>query len=134
MTQKYLQISTTKETRRIFNEYFEKNKEYFGTKASMFRFMVYNLDILAKFNSKIVNPEKKKLEKERAMYNLENNGETNDNFYLYKIICIMGIFQINILMVNSIKLLSFPLLMQVFVFVLMLHLLDLINNLVQYLT
>ena len=46
----------------------------------------------------------------------------------------MGIFQINILMVNSIKLLSFPLLMQVFVFVLMLHLLDLINNLVQYLT
>ncbi|CAI3505096.1 hypothetical protein CIRMBP1298_02187 [Enterococcus cecorum] len=44
MTQKYLQISTTKETRRIFNEYFEKNKEYFGTKATMFRFMVYNLD------------------------------------------------------------------------------------------
>lgn len=64
MTQKYLQISTTKETRRIFNEYFEKNKEYFGTKATMFRFMVYNLDILTKFNSKIVNPEKKKLEKE----------------------------------------------------------------------
>ncbi|CAI3439621.1 hypothetical protein V4S36_09230 [Enterococcus cecorum] len=64
MTQKYLQISATKETRRIFNEYFEKNKEYFGTKASMFRFMVYNLDILTKFNSKIVNPEKKKLEKE----------------------------------------------------------------------
>lgn len=30
----------------------------------MFRFMVYNLDILTKFNSKIVNPEKKKLEKE----------------------------------------------------------------------
>lgn len=64
MEKKYLQISATKETRRIFNEYFEKNKEYFGTKASMFRFMVYNLDILTKFNSKIVNPEKRKLEKE----------------------------------------------------------------------
>ena len=29
--------------------------------------------------------KKKKLEYERALYNLENNGETNDNFYLDKI-------------------------------------------------
>ena len=29
--------------------------------------------------------KKKKLEYERTLYNLENNGETNDNFYLDKI-------------------------------------------------
>ncbi|KLN95191.1 hypothetical protein ABT60_01370 [Enterococcus cecorum] len=48
----------------LFDEFYQANKEHFGSKANMFRVMVFNLPNLAKINVKVVDPEKKKLEKE----------------------------------------------------------------------
>ena len=64
MASPYIQISAKDDTKKLFDEFYQANKEHFGSKANMFRVMVFNLPNLAKINVKVVDPEKKKLEKE----------------------------------------------------------------------
>lgn len=64
MANPYLKISANADTKKLFDEFYQANKEHFGSKANMFRVVVFNLPNLAKINTKIVDPEKKKLEKE----------------------------------------------------------------------
>lgn len=64
MANPYLKISANSDTKKLFDEFYQANKEHFGSKANMFRVVVFNLPNLAKINTKIVDPEKKKLEKE----------------------------------------------------------------------
>lgn len=53
----------SKETKTIFNSFYEQNKGIFGTKANMFRVMVSNLPVLAnQSNVKLSNPECKGIE------------------------------------------------------------------------
>lgn len=63
MANPYLKISANADTKKLFDEFYQANKEHFGSKANMFRVVVFNLPNLAKINTKIVDPEKKKLEK-----------------------------------------------------------------------
>lgn len=64
MANPYLKISANEDTKKLFDDFYQANKEHFGSKANMFRIVVFNLSNLAKINTKIVDPEKKKLEKE----------------------------------------------------------------------
>lgn len=63
MSDPYIKVYCSKETKKLFDDFYEKNKGSLGTKANMFRVMVSNLPTLAsQSNIKFSNPENKKLE------------------------------------------------------------------------
>lgn len=63
MSDPYIKVYCSKETKRLFDSFFEKNKGILGTKANMFRVMVSNLPVLAnQSNVTFSDPESKKLE------------------------------------------------------------------------
>lgn len=66
----YIKVSTSKEIKQTFNDFFKANKDSFITKSNMFRMMVFNLPMLVHENF-IVDPEKEKLEKELQKANLK---------------------------------------------------------------
>lgn len=63
MSDPYIKVYCSKETKAIFDSFYEHNKGIFGTKANMFRVMVSNLPVLAnQSNVKLSNPESKGIE------------------------------------------------------------------------
>lgn len=63
MSDPYIKVYCSKETKIIFDSFYEQNKGIFGTKANMFRVMVSNLPVLANHsNVKLSNPESKGIE------------------------------------------------------------------------
>ena len=66
----YVKVTTSKEIKQKFDEFFKTNKEIFITKSNMFRMMVFNLPTLTHENF-IVDPEKEKLQKELQKANLK---------------------------------------------------------------
>lgn len=63
MSDPYIKVYCSKETKIIFDSFYEQNKGIFGTKANMFRVMVSNLPVLAnQSNVRFSDPENKKLE------------------------------------------------------------------------
>ena len=63
MSDPYIKVYCSKETKTIFDSFYEQNKGIFGTKANMFRVMVSNLPVLAnQSNVKLSNPESKGIE------------------------------------------------------------------------
>ena len=63
MSDPYIKVYYSKETKTIFDSFYEQNKGIFGTKANMFRVMVSNLPVLAnQSNVKLSNPESKGIE------------------------------------------------------------------------
>lgn len=64
MSDPYIKVYCSKETKKLFDDFYEKNKEILGTKANMFRVIVSNLPVLASpSNKKISDPESIKFEK-----------------------------------------------------------------------
>ena len=67
MSDPYIKVYCSKETKIIFDSFYEQNKGIFGTKANMFRVMVSNLPVLAnQSNVRFSDPESKKLEQKIA--------------------------------------------------------------------
>ncbi|AUC73496.1 TPA: hypothetical protein LK891_001137 [Enterococcus faecium] len=63
MSDPYIKVYCSKETKELFDSFYEKNKGTLGTKANMFRVMVSNLPMLAsQSNKKVSDPESIKLE------------------------------------------------------------------------
>ncbi|WP_420732692.1 hypothetical protein [Enterococcus faecalis] len=71
MSDPYIKVYCTKETKKLFDDFYEKNKGGLGTKANMFRVMVSNLPVLAsQSNKKFSNP--KSIEIEQKISELES--------------------------------------------------------------
>ncbi|WP_395531566.1 hypothetical protein [Enterococcus faecium] len=63
MSDPYIKVYCSKETKELFDSFYEKNKGTLGTKANMFRVMVSNLPVLASpSNNKFNDPESIKFE------------------------------------------------------------------------
>ncbi|WP_242590392.1 hypothetical protein [Candidatus Enterococcus courvalinii] len=63
MTEPYIKVYCSKETKKLFDDFYDKNKGNLGSKANMFRVMVSNLPVLAsQSNIKLSDPENKGLE------------------------------------------------------------------------
>ena len=63
MSDPYIKVYCSKETKELFDRFYEKNKGTLGTKANVFRVMVSNLPMLAsQSNKKFSDPESIKLE------------------------------------------------------------------------
>ena len=70
MSDPYIKVYCTKETKKLFDDFYEKNKGGLGTKANMFRVMVSNLPVLAsQSNKKFSDP--KSIELEQRISELE---------------------------------------------------------------
>lgn len=54
MSDPYIKVYCSKETKKLFDSFYEKNKGTLGTKANMFRVMVSNLPMLASQSNKKV--------------------------------------------------------------------------------
>lgn len=71
MSEPYIKVYCNEETKKLFDDFYEKNKGSLGTKANMFRVMVSNLPVLAsQTNMNFSNPES--LEIEQRISELES--------------------------------------------------------------
>lgn len=62
MSDPYIKVYCSEETKKLFDDFYEKNKGSLGTKANMFRVMVSNLPLLAsQSNIKLNDPESNEL-------------------------------------------------------------------------
>lgn len=62
MADPYIKVYCSEETKKLFDDFYEKNKGSLGTKANMFRVMVSNLPLLAsQSNIKLMIPESNEL-------------------------------------------------------------------------
>lgn len=96
MSDPYFRVSASERTKEIYNDFFNHNKNEFGTKANLFRAVVSNIEYLSKINPNYIDPEKQELQNKlkeaedrifalETMVQYEKKGEDRDNQIIEKL-------------------------------------------------